>query len=383
METANKPIKVVHIVTRMNTGGVAVLITEMFKEYDRNAFEFTLIAGTCQAGEEDYLLTRGLCLDEISVSTMSRSLNPLKDLMAFARILKILNSLKPDIVHTHTSKAGLIGRIAAKLACPHSKVVHTYHGHLLQGYFSKLATLLLVFTEKNLARISDLLISMGNHVKKELLAVGIGIEGKYQVIFPGVADSSTAKIDPEIEAFKLKHAGVVICTFVGRLSPIKRCDRIIELAKMVEVKEKSIHFVIIGDGELRHELEVKSQGLPISFLGWKSNAEQWLAISDIAVLFSDNEAVPLVMIEAGFAGLPVVATNVGSMADVVLDGVNGFLTSTKIADISTAVFKLAGDPLLRAEMGNAGQNLARKKFSTQVMTSAHQNIYSQLMHRVN
>ena len=160
METANKPIKVVHIVTRMNTGGVAVLITEMFKEYDRNAFEFTLIAGTCQAGEEDYLLTRGLCLDEISVSTMSRSLNPLKDLMAFARILKILNSLKPDIVHTHTSKAGLIGRIAAKLACPHSKVVHTYHGHLLQGYFSKLATLLLVFTEKNLARISDLLISM-------------------------------------------------------------------------------------------------------------------------------------------------------------------------------------------------------------------------------
>lgn len=383
METAGKPIKVVHIVTRMNTGGVAVLIAEMFKGYDRSAFEFTLVSGTCQAGEEDYLQARGLGIDEISVPSMSRSLNPLKDLIAFARILKILNQLKPDIVHTHTSKAGLIGRIAARLGSPRSKVVHTYHGHLLQGYFSKLATLLLVFIEKNLARISDVLISMGNQVKKELLAVGIGIEDKYQVIFPGVADSLTAKIDPEIEAFKLKHAGEVICTFLGRLSPIKRCDRIIELAQMAKLQEKQIHFIIIGDGELRHELEAKSEGLPITFLGWKSNAEQWLTISDIAILFSDNEAVPLAMIEAGFAGLPVVATNVGSMADVVLDGVNGFLTSTKIADISTAVFKLVGDPVLRAEMGNAGQNLARKKFSTQAMTSAHQNIYSQLMHRVN
>ena len=383
MRALGKPITVVHIVTRMNTGGVAVLIAEMFKGYDRNAFEFTLVTGICQTGEEDYLQARDLGLGEIYVSSMSRSLNPLKDLMAFTRILKILSQLKPDIVHTHTSKAGLLGRIAAKLASPGSKVVHTYHGHLLQGYFSKLATLLLVFTEKNLARISDVLISMGNHVKKELLAVGIGIEDKYQVIFPGVADSSTAKIDPEIKAFKLNHAGAVICTFVGRLSPIKRCDRIIELAQLSLLQNKSIHFVIIGDGELRHGLESKSQGLPISFLGWKSNAEQWLTISDIAILFSDNEAVPLAMIEAGFAGLPVVATNVGSMADVVLDGVNGFLTSTKNDDIAAAVFKLAANRVLRVEMGDAGQNLARKRFSTQATTSAHQDIYSQLMHRVN
>ena len=383
MKTVGEPIRVAHIVTRMNTGGVAVLIAELFKGYDRQAFEFTLITGRCQSGEEDYLQAHGLNLNEIQVSTMNRSLNPLKDLVAFIRILKILNELKPDVVHTHTSKAGLLGRIATKMACPGSKVVHTFHGHLLQGYFSKLATTLIVLTEKSLAHISDVLISMGNHVKNELLAVGIGDEHKYQVLFPGVADSGLSTIDPEVCAFKSKYDDELICTFVGRLSTIKRCDRIIELAKLAKVQGQSIHFVIIGDGDLRSELEAKSQNLPISFLGWQSNSAQWLAISDIAILLSDNEAVPLAMIEAGLAGLPVIATNVGSMADVVINGVNGILTSTKIEEIAAAAVTLAEQPKLRKEMGAAGQDLARSRFSTQAMISAHQDVYSQLMLRDN
>ena len=383
MKTVGEPIRVAHIVTRMNTGGVAVLIAELFKGYDRQAFEFTLITGRCQSGEEDYLQAHGLNLNEIQVSTMNRSLNPLKDLVAFIRILKILKKLKPDIVHTHTSKAGLLGRIATKVVFPRSKVVHTFHGHLLQGYFSKLATTLIVLTEKSLARISDVLISMGNHVKNELLAVGIGDEHKYKVLFPGVADSGRSSFSPEVGAFKSKYTDEVICTFVGRISTIKRCDRIIELAKLAKVQGQSIHFVIIGDGDLRSELEAKSQNLPISFLGWQSNSAQWLAISDIAILLSDNEAVPLAMIEAGLAGLPVIATNVGSMADVVIDGVNGILTSTKIEEIAAALIRLAEQPELRKEMGIAGQDLARSRFSTQAMISAHQDVYSQLMLRDN
>jgi glycosyltransferase involved in cell wall biosynthesis len=383
MKTVGEPIRVAHLVTRMNTGGVAVLIAELFKGCDRQEFEFTLITGACQSGEEDYLQAHGLNLNEIQVPTMNRSLNPLKDLVAFIRILKILNKLKPHVVHTHTSKAGLLGRIAAKAVSPSSKVIHTFHGHLLQGYFSKLATMLIVLTEKSLARISDVLISMGNHVKNELLAVGIGEDYKYQVLFPGVTDSGLSTISPEVSAFKSKYSDEIICTFVGRLSTIKRCDRIIELAKLAEVQSQSIHFVIIGDGELRSELEAKSQNLPISFRGWQSNSAQWLAISDIAVLLSDNEAVPLAMIEAGLAGLPVVATNVGSMADVVIDGVNGLLTSTKVVEIGTAILKLAQNPKLRREMGTAGQNLARSRFSTQAMISAHQEIYSQLVLRNN
>lgn len=383
MKAVGEPIQVAHIVTRMNTGGVAVLIAELFKGYDRQTFEFTLITGRCQSGEEDYLQAHGLNLKEIQVSTMNRALNPLKDLVAFIRILKILNKLKPDIVHTHTSKAGFLGRIATKVVSPSSKVVHTFHGHLLQGYFSKLATTLIVLTEKSLARISDVLISMGNHVKNELLAVGIGDKHKYQVLLPGVVDSGLSTINPEVSAFKSEYADELICTFVGRLSAIKRCDRIIELAKLAKVQGQSIHFVIIGDGELRSELEAKSQNLPISFLGWQSDSAQWLAISDIAILLSDNEAVPLAMIEAGLAGLPVIATNVGSMADVVIDGVNGILTSTKVEEIAAALIRLAEQPKLREEMGIAGQNLARSRFSAQAMVSAHQEIYSQLILKDN
>ena len=152
---------------------------------------------------------------------------------------------------------------------------------------------------------------------------------------------------------------------------------------MAKGQGQSIHFVIVGDGDLRSELEAKSTKLPISFLGWQSNSAQWLAISDIAILLSDNEAVPLAMIEAGLAGLPVIATNVGSMADVVIDGVNGILTSTKIEEIAAALIRLAQQPKLREEMGIAGQNLARSRFSTQAMVCAHQEIYSQLMHRDN
>ena len=383
MKTVGEPIKVAHIVTRMNTGGVAVLLAEIFKGYDRSAFDFTLITGTCQSGEEDYLQAHRLRLNEIQVSAMNRSLNPLKDVTAFISIIRTLNQLKPDIVHTHTSKAGLLGRIAVKIACPKAKVVHTYHGHLLQGYFSSLTTKLIVFTEKYLARISHVLISMGNQVKKELLAAGIGKENQYKVLFPGISASDAIVGSLEVSTFESKYADKLICTFVGRLSMVKRCDRIIELAKMAKLKDQSIHFLIIGDGELRSELERSSHNLPISFLGWQSNSAQWLAISDIAILLSDNEAVPLAMIEAGFAGLPVVATNVGSMADVVIDGVNGFLTSTKVDEIGAALLRLAQRPELRQKMGDAGRSLARSRFSTQAMISAHQEIYSQLVLRNN
>jgi glycosyltransferase involved in cell wall biosynthesis len=383
METVARPIRIAHIVTRMNTGGVAVLIAAIFREYDRSAYDLTLITGVCQNGEEDYLQAQGLNLNEIQISAMNRTLNPLKDLTAFISIIRALNQLKPDIVHTHTSKAGLLGRIASKIACPRAKVVHTYHGHLLQGYFSSTATKLIVLTEKYLARISDLLVSMGNHVKKELIAAGVGEESQFQVFFPGVTVSSTITSSLEVSSFTSKYPDKLICTFVGRLSKIKRCDRIIELAKMTELQDQSIHFLIIGDGELRYELETNSHDLPISFTGWQSNSSQWLAISDIAILFSDNEAVPLAMIEAGLAGLPLVGTNVGSMADVVIDGVNGFLTSTKIEEIGAALLRLAKDPELREEMGNAGRKLAKTRFSTEAMVSAHQNMYSQLMLRNN
>jgi glycosyltransferase involved in cell wall biosynthesis len=363
----------------MNTGGVAVLISELVTGMDPERFDVQLIAGKCSSGEEDYLYARGLRLGEISIPSMSRSLSPYSDLKTFLLLLKYLHQLKPDIVHTHTSKAGLLGRIAAKIAAPKAKVVHTFHGHLLHGYFSRLATAFITLTERYLAKISDLLISMGKEVKKNLLDAKIGKSQQFVVAFPGVHANEPNLANPAVLKFKADHKVEVIFTFVGRLSPIKRCDRILELASMKEVRDASIHFLIIGDGELRKSLENQSAGLPITYIGWESHTEDWLAISDAAILLSDNEAVPLAMIEAGFAELPVIATNVGSMSDVILNDVNGFLVELSTVEIAQKVILLARNETLRRHLGLSGKALASERFSIEAMISKHEEIYSKLM----
>jgi glycosyltransferase involved in cell wall biosynthesis len=379
MNTPQAKIKVVHIVTRMNTGGVAVLISELVTGLDPERYEVHLITGRCTPDEEDYIKARGLHLGEISILSMGRSLRPYSDFKSFLSLIKCLRKLKPNIVHTHTSKAGLLGRIAAKLAAPKAKIVHTFHGHLLHGYFSKNATRFLIVTERLLAKISDLLISMGNEVKQDLLDSKIGNQEQFVIAFPGVRASQPNLDNVKSGKFKSNHNKQVIFTFVGRLSPIKRCDRILELASMKEISDAGIHFLIIGDGELRSQLESQSVGLPITFIGWESNTEDWLAVSDAAILLSDNEAVPLAMIEAGFAGLPVVATNVGSMADVVINEENGFLVGLKIDEIAEKVLLIAKNDTLRLQMGIMGKTLASERFSVEAMISKHQGIYSKLM----
>lgn len=377
MNPPTSKIKVVHIVTRMNTGGVAVLLSELVTGMDSERFQVHLITGSCSPGEEDYLRARALDLQQISIPTMQRSLKPFQDLKAFFQITKELKRLKPDIVHTHTSKAGLLGRVAARIATPKARIIHTFHGHLLNGYFSKPVTHLITFSERALARISDILISMGNAVKANLLEAKIGKLQQFQVAFPGVRENKPTSRNLEATKFKVEHSQNVIFTFVGRLSQIKRCDRIIETAIQVTDHIPAPYFLIIGDGELRNSLEIQARGLPIKFLGWESHTEDWLAISDAAILLSDNEAVPLAMIEAGLAGLPVIATNVGSMGDVVENGINGFLVSPIINEIAAKIVTLSESPELRGTLGDKGKELARHSFSIETMIKRHEEIYSQ------
>jgi glycosyltransferase involved in cell wall biosynthesis len=363
----------------MNTGGVAVLISELVAGMDSEKFEVHLITGSCSPGEEDYLRARGLDLKQITIPSMQRSLRPFQDLKAIIQISRELKRLRPDIVHTHTSKAGLLGRVASQIATPKARVIHTFHGHLLHGYFSKPATQFITFSERALARISDILISMGNEVKANLLEAKIGKPQQFQVAFPGVNEKKPNPNNLEAAKFKEEHSQNVIFTFVGRLSPIKRCDRIIETAIQVSKHVPAPYFLVIGDGELRKTLETQGSGLPITFLGWESHTEDWLAISDAAILLSDNEAVPLAMIEAGLASLPVIATNVGSMGDVVENGINGFLVDPIVKEIATKIAALSESPDLRKNLGERGKELARQRFSVETMIKRHVEIYSQVI----
>ncbi len=377
MKPSTPGVKVAHVVTRMNTGGVAVLISELVVGMNSDQFEVTLITGSCSEGEEDYLKARGLDLNQITIPSMQRSLNPISDLTSFIEIARALRNLRPDIVHTHTSKAGLLGRVAAMIIVPKATVIHTFHGHLLNGYFSKSATLLVKLSERMLARITDVLISMGNEVKNNLQEASIGRAWQYQVAFPGVQESEPNPNNAKVREFAERHKQNLIFTFVGRLSPIKRCDRIVKIARELHDEFPQLHFLIIGDGELRGTLEVAARGLPITFLGWESHTQDWLAISDCAILLSDNEAVPLAMIEAGLAGLPVIATNVGSMSDVVVDGLNGYLVEPLIEEIKSGVKALVESAELRESFGKKGRELAQERFSVDAMIQRHREIYSQ------
>ncbi len=379
MAISAERIRVVHIVTRMNTGGVAVLIANLMAGLDPNKFDLTLITGSCDSTEEDYLEKIATSIPYMKVESLQRAISPRQDLLTFVRLWKILRDIDPAVIHTHTSKAGLIGRLVSKLAVPRAKRVHTFHGHLLDGYFSPLKTRLITKLEQLLAKKTDALIAMGNQVKKDLLAVNVGSDSKFRVFFPGlkaanVHSKETSRIKLEVDSSK------VICLFVGRLTQIKRPDRLLDAIQILKGKNLDVQFLIAGDGELSNYVEarIREEALPVKMLGWVKNTSEALSASDILVLCSDNEAVSLVLIEGSQYGLPLVSTNVGSVSDVVIDHSTGYLTESTPESFADAIEKLVRDGQLRKMMGDAGKARATQYFSLERMIKDHADLYRSL-----
>ena len=379
MAISAERIRVVHIVTRMNTGGVAVLIANLMTGLDPKKFDLTLITGSCDTTEEDYLEKIATSIPYLKIKSLQRAISPRQDLLTFVRLWKILREIDPAVIHTHTSKAGLIGRIVSGLAVPRAKRIHTFHGHLLDGYFSPLKTRLITKLEQLLANKTDALIAMGNQVKKDLLAVGVGSDSKFRVFFPGlkaanVHSKETSRIKLDADSSK------VICLFVGRLTQIKRPDRLLDAIKILKEKNVEVQFLIAGDGELSRYVEgrVHDESLPIKMLGWVKDTSEAFSAADILVLCSDNEAVSLVLIEGSQYGLPLVSTNVGSVSDVVIDHSTGYLTESTPQSLADAIEKLVRDPQLRQMMGDAGKARATQYFSLERMVNDHSDLYRSL-----
>jgi glycosyltransferase involved in cell wall biosynthesis len=363
----------------MNTGGVAVLIANLMTGLDPNKFDLTLITGSCDSTEEDYLEKIATSIPYMKVESLQRAISPRQDLLTFIKLWKILRAIDPDVIHTHTSKAGLIGRIVSRMAVPHAKRIHTFHGHLLDGYFSPLKTQLITKLEQLLAKKTDVLISMGNQVKKDLQAVGVGSESKFRIFFPGlkaanVHSRENSRIKLDVDSSK------VVCLFVGRLTQIKRPDRLLDAIQILKEKNLEVEFLIAGDGELSNYVEgrVREGGLPVKMLGWVKDTSVAFSAADILVLCSDNEAVSLVLIEGSQYGLPLVSTNVGSVSDVVFDHSNGYLTESTPQSFANAIEKLVRDSQLRKMMGAAGKAHAERYFSLDRMIKDHSDLYQSL-----
>ena len=372
-------VKVMQIIARMNVGGPAVIVAELMRGLDKSAFEQILVTGFCDENEADYLDTVAKDIKATRIAGLGRSVSLIADLKAFFGLVSLIRKYRPDVIHTHTAKAGVLGRLASLLAGRGAVRVHTFHGHLLHGYFNSVVTKVVILIEKFFAARTSVLIAIGSKVKDELISAGIGRSDKYRVFFPGLP---TPKIISKADAQTALgiSSQTLYITFVGRLTQIKRPDRLLDVANECKTRGLDVHFLIAGEGELFESCKerAKRENLNLTFFGWRSDIDQIFAASDIAILTSDNEGIPLTLIQAAQASLPIVATNVGSISDIVISESTGYLTAKNASDMADAIEKLARDAQLRKMMGEAGKARATQYFSLERMLEDHTDLYRSL-----
>jgi len=373
-----RKIKVMRIIARMNVGGPAVQVSGLMRGFDTSVFEHELVTGYCA----DYLDKVATDVKSIRIDGLGRSIKPRADLTALFAIIKQIRRFKPDVIHTHTAKAGVVGRIASILSGHESVRVHTFHGHLLNGYFGANKTKLVILVEKILALSTDQLLAVGVKVKDDLLAVRIGNPNKFGVMPPGL---QLAEVPSQTSARKELglNPDTTYCAFIGRITQIKRPDRFLDVVAEIKARGIDLHFIVAGAGELVQYCQdrTKAEDLPVTFLGWREDIEVVLAAADFVLLTSDNEGTPLSLIQAGMVGIPVVATNVGSTNEIVVDGETGLLTDLSIGQLADAVVKVATDSALRAKMGAAGKEYTMARYGVARLVKDHQDLYLRLLNR--
>jgi glycosyltransferase involved in cell wall biosynthesis len=370
------------IIARMNVGGPAVQVSGLLRGFDTSVFEHELVTGHCADDEADYLEKVATDVQAIRIDGLGRSIKPRADLTALFAVIKQIRRFKPDVIHTHTAKAGVVGRIASLLSGHKSIRVHTFHGHLLNGYFSAGKTKLVVLVEKFLALFTDQLLAVGAKVKDDLLAVGIGNTNKFGVMPPGL---ELAEVPSRSSA--RKEVGLaedaIYCAFIGRITQIKRPDRFLDVVAEVKARRIDLHFIVAGAGDLLQYCQDRAlaENLPVTFLGWREDIEVVLAAADFVLLTSDNEGTPLSLIQAGMVGIPVVATNVGSTNEIVVNGETGLLTDLSVGQLADAVVKVATDSDLRAKMGASGKEYTMARYGVARLVRDHQDLYLRLLKR--
>jgi glycosyltransferase involved in cell wall biosynthesis len=377
-----KPIRVMRIIARMNVGGPAVQVSGLVRGFNTTEFDHRLYTGFCAADESDYLETIATDLEAVRINGLGRRVNLCGDLNAFISLVKEIRKFKPHIIHTHTAKAGVVGRVASILSGHKSVRVHTFHGHLLNGYFGAGKTKLVILVEKFLALFTDQLLAVGARVKDDLLAAGIGNQSKFGVMPPGLQLAEVPSRSSARKELGLND-DATYCAFIGRITQIKRPDRFLDVVAEVKSRGIDLHFIVAGAGDLLQYCRdrAESENLPVTFLGWREDIEVVLAAADFVLLTSDNEGTPLSLIQAGMVGIPVVATNVGSTNEIVVNGESGLLTDLSVKQLADAVAKVATNSALRAKMGTAGNEYTLARYGVSRLVKDHQDLYLRLMNR--
>jgi glycosyltransferase involved in cell wall biosynthesis len=359
-------MRVLHVIARLNVGGTARYITRLAEELPKHKIETFVATGFVQGSEKEDPSAKNLKV--IRIPSLGRQINPIKDHFAFKQLLEVIKEVKPDIVHTHTFKAGCIGRIKTreinKAAGKQVKFVHTFHGHLFDDpEFSGLKSLIITSFERRFAMRTDAIVTVGAQVAKELLEREIGQPEQFTNIPPGVAALKLPKAKPRTK---------ITIGWIARVTGVKNPLRALEIAKLFP----DAQFLIAGGGDLLDQVKAQAPK-NTKVLGW-TNAAKLFAASDIILSTSENEGMPIALIEAQLASKPVVATNVGGVAEVVLNNKTGFVTKKNTQELAKALEKLIASKALRSTQGKAAKAHATKAFSVEKMISSHVALYKKL-----
>lgn len=374
---------VLRIVTRMNIGGPSRQVLVLTEGLPSRGFSSEVVTGL-EGVEEGSLRPKGR--NYTYLSTLRREVSPLHDARAAVSLSRIIRDREPAIVHTHVAKAGTLGRFAASRARCRPALVHTFHGHSLEGYFSPRANQVLLSIEKSLAARTDVLVAVSARIRDELLERGVGRPDQWRVIPLGLNLSpllanTVRKSDARTSLGLTKDVPLV--GIVGRLAPVKDVPLFIEVCRHVASAIPDVHFVIAGDGPLRSQLEGLARevlGDRVEFLGWVNELVDLYAALDVVVLTSKNEGTPVALIEAAAAGLPVVATDVGGVSDVVQHSQTGYLANMRDAnELASYVSSLVEDEALAGSFGRAGRQWVASRFGAERLLDDVASLYSELI----
>jgi len=382
-------VKVLHIITRFDKGGSAENTYLTLKGMDKNRFEMTLLSGT----EDDPTQDRSAQIEEMQIQhilipPLKRNINLVRDFKAFLVMRHILKKNNFTIVHTHTSKAGFLGRLAARSART-PLVIHTPHGHVLFGYFGKVKTQIFKLLEKFTARITDTIIALTEREKKDYVTAKMANRDKITVIHSGIELEKYKNLSNEDretlkKTLKIPNEALIIGT-AGRLVPVKGPEYLIKAAEIILSKnpDADVYFLFAGDGDqkivlmdLADKLGIKKN---IVFLGFRDDLIAILSLCDIFVLPSLNEGMGRVLVEAMALGKPIIASNICGIPDLIQNGKNGYLVPPKNPDeLARYIQILLEDKNKRIQMGMEGEKLS-SNYSAVNMVEKIESLYAHLL----
>jgi glycosyltransferase involved in cell wall biosynthesis len=372
-------------------GGPALHVAYLTAGLRDRGYDTTLVAGSLARGEDSMaFVADNRKVEVVRIDELGREISPFRDLVATIKLARLIRKERPQILHTHTAKAGTVGRIAALLAGSRRPpiIVHTFHGHVLRGYFGPLRSLFFRLLERWLAARTTALIAVSPQVRDDLVKLGVAPRERFAVIRLGIELEERVAPEQDGRIESRRYLGIPEDRFtvgwIGRMTSVKRTDDILVAFKRLRDNGVDATLCLVGDGPDRRDLEHRAHELGVVrdtlFLGYQEEVAPFYAAFDALVLPSSNEGTPVSAIEALAAGRPVVATKVGGVPDVVRDGEDGFLVEPGATDeLAERLERLARDPDLRARMGERGRERVLPRYAVDRLVADVDQLYRALL----